>query len=107
MYGLPQAGILAQQLLEQQLNKHGYQQSPLSPGPWGRMTRTISFTLCVDDLHVKYVGHKHTEHLLQVLNANYKCSIDWEGKKYPGMDINWDYLLVLVSMLKYVPEALA
>ena len=31
MYGLPQAGILAQQQLEQQLNEHGYHQSPLTP----------------------------------------------------------------------------
>jgi CO/xanthine dehydrogenase FAD-binding subunit len=27
MYGLPQAGLLAQELLEQRLNKHGYYQS--------------------------------------------------------------------------------
>ncbi len=27
MYGLPQAGILAQQLLEKRLNKHGYVQN--------------------------------------------------------------------------------
>ncbi len=32
MYGLPQAGILAQQLLEQQLNEHEYQQSQITPG---------------------------------------------------------------------------
>ena len=46
---------------------------------------------------------------LQVLNANYKCAIDWEGKKYLGMDIDLDYdqKKVLVSMLRYVPEALA
>ena len=30
MYVLPQAGILEQQQLEQQLNKHGYHQSPLT-----------------------------------------------------------------------------
>ena len=34
MYGLPQAGILAQELLEQCLNKHGYHQSPNTPGLW-------------------------------------------------------------------------
>ncbi len=32
MYGLPQAGILAQELLERRLNMHGYRQSPLTPG---------------------------------------------------------------------------
>ena len=34
MYGLPQAGILAQQLLEQRLNQHGYSQSKAVPGLW-------------------------------------------------------------------------
>ena len=109
MYSLSQAGILAQQQLELQLNEHGYQQSPLTPGLWTHKTRPISFTLCVNDFGVKYVGQEHAEHLLQVLNTNYKCAIDWEGEKYLGMDIDWDYKQkkVLVSMLKYVLEALA
>jgi hypothetical protein len=34
MYGLPQAGILAQNLLKERLNKHGYHQSPTTPGLW-------------------------------------------------------------------------
>jgi hypothetical protein len=34
MYGLPQAGIIAQQLLEEQLAKHGYRQSKTTPGLW-------------------------------------------------------------------------
>jgi hypothetical protein len=34
MYGLPQAGLLAQELLEQRLNKHGYFQSTRTPGLW-------------------------------------------------------------------------
>ena len=34
MYGLPQAGLLAQQQLTKQLNKAGYFQSTLSPGFW-------------------------------------------------------------------------
>ncbi len=32
MYGLPQAGLLAQHLLEKWLNKEDYQQSELTPG---------------------------------------------------------------------------
>ena len=50
MYGLPQAGILAQQLLEKRLNKHGYHQSTLVPGLWTHEWRPIQFTLVVDDL---------------------------------------------------------
>jgi hypothetical protein len=34
MYGLPQAGIIAQQLLEERLAKHGYRQSKTTPGLW-------------------------------------------------------------------------
>jgi hypothetical protein len=32
MYGLPQAGILAQKLLKERLNKHGYMQNKAIPG---------------------------------------------------------------------------
>ena len=56
MYGLPQAGIIAQQLLEQRLEKDGYRQSTTTPGLWTHDTRPISFTLVVDDFGVKYVG---------------------------------------------------
>jgi hypothetical protein len=34
MYGLPQAGIIAQQLLETRLAVHGYHQSTTTPGLW-------------------------------------------------------------------------
>jgi len=33
-YGLRQAGIIAQELLEEQLQKAGYTQSKLTPGYW-------------------------------------------------------------------------
>ena len=32
MYGLPHAGLIAQQLLEERLQKHGYEQSKVTPG---------------------------------------------------------------------------
>ncbi len=72
MYGLPQAGILAQQLLEQRLNKHGYQQSPITPGLWKHDVRPISFTLCVNNFGVKYTGCEHAEHPKNVFNKHYK-----------------------------------
>jgi hypothetical protein len=102
-----QVGILAQKLLEQHLNKHGYHQSPITPGLWQHNYQPILFTLCVDDFGIKYVGRKHTEHLASILSEHYKCSHDWDGQRYLGMNINWNYTgrAVHVSMLNYVPKA--
>eukprot|EP00804_Cyclotella_cryptica_P020749 CCRYP_016588-RA/>CCRYP_016588-RA protein AED:0.03 eAED:0.02 QI:0/0/0/1/1/1/3/0/1217 len=79
MYGLPQAGIIAQQLLEKRLALKGYRQSSITPGFWKHNWRPISFTLCVDDFGVKYVGIKHAQHLLQTLNEHYETSQDWKA----------------------------
>ena len=54
MYGLPQAGLLANNQLEKRLNKHGYWQSKLVPGLGKHDKRPIHFTLVVDDFGVKY-----------------------------------------------------
>ncbi len=80
MYGLPQVGILMQELLEQHLNKHSYHQSPITPGLWRHDYRPISFTLCVDDFGIKYVGCEHTEHLVSILSKHYKCLHNWDGQ---------------------------
>jgi hypothetical protein len=109
MYGLPQAGILAQELLEKCLNKHGYCQSPLTPGPWRHDFRPISFTLCVDNFGIKYIGREHPEHLASILSEHYRCLHDWDGQQYLGVNLDWDYTgqAVHVSMHDYVPEPLA
>ncbi len=79
MYGLPQAGIIAQQLLEKRLEKHGYHQSTATPGLWTHNTRPISFTLVVDDFGVIYVGEENAKKLLDAVQQNYKCSCKWKG----------------------------
>ena len=108
MYGLPQAGILAQQLLEKQLNNKGYSQENLVPGLWTHSWRPITFTLCVDDFGVKYVGKQHAAHLIAILKEHYTISQDWNGARYTSMDIDWDYtnLEIYLYMLSYVQDAL-
>ena len=108
MYGLPHAGLIAQQLLEKRLGKHGYYQSKITPGFWRHKWRPISFTLVVDDFGVKYVGKEHVDHLIGVLKGFYDISEDWEGEKYIGLTIDWDYAQrkVHVSMPGYVENAL-
>jgi hypothetical protein len=87
MHGLPQAGILTQELLEQRLNKHGYHQSPITPGLWRHYFCPISFTLCIDNFGIKYIGREHVEHLSGILKEQNKCSQAWSGARYLGMTI--------------------
>ena len=56
MYGLLQAGILAQKLLEKQSKNKGYYQPMYTPGSWLHEWRPIQFSLVVNDFGVKYVG---------------------------------------------------
>jgi hypothetical protein len=79
MYGPPQSGLVANELLEKQLNKHGYLQSELVPGLWKHDTRPIQVTLVVDDFGVKYVGEEHAHHLKNTLKEHYKLTCDWTG----------------------------
>jgi hypothetical protein len=108
MYGLPQAGIIAQQLLEERLKKHGYHQSQTTPGLWKHDTRPISFSLVVDNFGVKYVGEENAQHLLDMVRQYFKCLCDWEGERYCELTIKWDYngRKVHLSMPGYLPKAL-
>jgi len=108
MYGLPQAGLLANELLEKRLNANGYRQSKLVPGLWKHDWRPIQFTLVVDDFGVKYVGKEHALHLKETLEKHYKVTNDWTGNRYIGITLDWDYdkRQVHLSMPGYVAKAL-
>jgi hypothetical protein len=108
MYGLPHTGLLANEQLETQLNKHGYRQSKLVPGLWKHDTRPIHFTLVVDNFGVKYTQQEDVDHLRNVLELNYTVTKDWTGKQYIGITLNWDYerRRVHLTMPNYVKKAL-
>ena len=91
MYGLPQAGILANKQLKERLAKKGYYELPHTPGLWTHRWRPIAFTLIVDDFGVKYTGREHAEHLIAALKEDYTVSEDWEGKIYCGINLEWNY----------------
>lgn len=79
MYGLPQAGLLAQELLENRLGEHGYTQNKIIPGLWKHNTNHITFTLTVDDFGIKYVRKEDVHHLIGVLKQSYQITEDWTG----------------------------
>jgi len=82
MYGLPQTGLLANELLEKHLNKNGYKQSKLVPGLWKHNWRPIQIMIVVvHEFGVKYVGKEHALHLKATLEGHYKVTNDCEGNQ--------------------------
>ncbi|KAL7523922.1 hypothetical protein ACHAXR_000362 [Thalassiosira sp. AJA248-18] len=86
MYGLPQAGLIAQELLEKRLNKEGYFQSEIVPGLWTHKWRPIQFTLVVVDFGVKYAGEEHAQHFSEDVRRAL-----WHHDRLEGRKIHWTY----------------
>jgi hypothetical protein len=108
MYGLKQAGLLANQLLQTRLAPFGYYTARNTPGLWLHKTRTISFSLVVDDFAVKYVGKQHADHLRNTLLKTYELTNDWTATVYSGMTLKRDYKnrTCDISMPGYVSNVL-
>jgi hypothetical protein len=102
MYGLPQSGILANELLQRNLAKDSYRPTQHTHGLWKHDTRPISFSLVVDDFRVKYIGREHAEHLMECISS------DWNGSAYCGLTLDWNYKnrTVDLSMPGYIKTAL-
>ena len=109
MYGLPQAGLLANQQLRKNLLPHGYVPCKHTPGLWKHLWRPLKFTLVVDDFGVMYEGKEHVDHLLATLHKYYpKITTDWEGTIYCGIHMKWTpkYDKVELSMPGYIQNIL-
>eukprot|EP00804_Cyclotella_cryptica_P028787 CCRYP_018723-RA/>CCRYP_018723-RA protein AED:0.47 eAED:0.47 QI:0/0/0/1/0/0/2/0/261 len=108
MYGLPQAGLLANELLKKCLNAQGYFQSKLFPSFWRHTQCPIQFSLVVDDFDIKYTCCEHANHLLTFLQEHYTITADWTGNRYISITLTWDYTKrqVHLSMPGYVAKAL-
>ena len=108
MYGLKEAGIIAFEQLVRKLRPYGYEPMKYTPGFWRHKTRKTTFTLCVDDFGVKYFSKDDALHLINAVKDHYEVTVDWEGKLYIGMNLNWQYDkgYVDVSMNGYARRAL-
>jgi hypothetical protein len=91
MYGLKQAGLLANQLLQTRVAPFGYYPARHTPGLCLHKTRPIYFTLVVGDSAVKYVGKQHDEHLRNTFLKTNELTTDWAGTVYSGITLKWDY----------------
>ena len=104
MYGLPQAGILAYNLLVKRLAPHGYAPVRHTPGLWRHNRKQTSFVLVVDDFSVKYLNQQDANEFLNLLRTWYSIKVDWEAKLYCGITTEWDYANrhVTMSMPGYI-----
>ena len=66
-YGLPQSGMLANNLLRTRLNKNGYFEATTTRGLWKNQWRTIQLCLIVENFGIEYFGERHIRHLRNVL----------------------------------------
>jgi len=87
MYGLPQAGKLAQDQLSKWLNKVGYYQSKTTLGYWKHEWQPISFTLVVGGFTVKCINKAGVNHLISVLTQHFKIDTHWDKHKVCGTNI--------------------
>jgi len=97
MYGLPQAGKIANDQLIKFLAPHGYRPVPITPGLWRYDTpRDLVFSLVVvDDFGIRFTEDKgDVEHLIASLEqCSYQVSLlAWAGTRYYcGLTLDWDY----------------
>jgi hypothetical protein len=91
MYGLKQAGILANKLLQKRLKPFGYQPERHTPCLWLHTKKLTAFSLVVEDFAVKYVKDADAHHLRNALLRDYEITTDWGGTIYSGITLKWDY----------------
>jgi hypothetical protein len=109
VWGLPQAGILANERLRQKLALFGYFKSMNTPGLWYHESCPISSTLMVDDFGVKYKNKDDINHLVASIKTMYTLTKDRSGDLYCGIELAWDYVnrTVDISMPGYIKKKIS
>ena len=107
VYGLPQAGILANSLLVKILIKSGYYQFQFTPGLWHHVWQRIAFVLVVDEFGIKALGDVHANHLVSTLKKDYEVMVDCKGQLFVGIHLEWYYkkLTLDTHIPGFVPSA--
>ena len=90
IYGLPQAGRVAQIRLNEHLAKHGYHQTKNTPCLYKHESRPTYFTLIVDDFLTITKSDEDRQHFLDTLKSLYDIKYDLEARKYIGITITQD-----------------
>ena len=91
IYGLPQAGKLAQDRLVTHLATHDYIQCVNTPCLFVHRTNGVAFTLVVDDFLIKFKERSAVEHLFSALRELYTITTDFSTtQKYVGITLQYN-----------------
>ena len=109
MYGLPQAGLLAQQRLIAHLAESDYHECPDVPCLFRHSTNSVAFSLVVDDFGIKYKDKADADHLIACIRSLYELKVDWSGSQYLGITIKFDSTArtATLSMPGYIDKIIA
>jgi hypothetical protein len=109
IYGLPQAGKLAQDRLIKHLADHGYIQCINTPCLFVHQANGVAFTLVVDDFLIKYKDKTAVDHLLASLRELYTITTEFGmTQKYVGITLhhNRTKRYIDMSIPGYVQKAI-
>lgn len=108
IYGLPQAGLIAQKRLNKLLAEHGYHRCENTPGLYHHETRPTFFTLVVDDFLMACKSDEDRDHLLDVLRLLYEVKVDYKAQRYVGITIHHDIVKhrIEISVPNYIKNTL-
>ena len=79
-----------------------------SPQDFSNTTNPLHVYLIVDNFGAKYTNKDDANYLVDHLNKEYTTTVDWRGKVYVGLHLNWGYLArtVELSIPGYVESVL-
>jgi hypothetical protein len=76
VWGIPQAGILANKRLHRKLAPFRYYECSNTLGLWHHESRPLTFTLVVDDFGIKFVNKNDVDHLISSIKKTYTLTKD-------------------------------
>ena len=82
MHGLKKLGIIDYKILVKFLAPYGYQLVRHTLDIWTHTSKTIKFSLALNNFVLRYDNKADVEHLCHVLCCKYTISKDWTGHHY-------------------------
>ena len=92
MYGLKQAGIIANHELVNHMAPFGYHPVKHTPDLWVHDSKKTLFILLVDNFCVQYCSTEDVDNFFKALRDKYLITVDMAEVVYIGIKLEWYYV---------------